>query len=571
MTGTTGSGETGAAGDVQWYIARDGQQHGPLSDAEIRLFVEGGHLRPTDLLWRPSFADWRPALQVFPPRAAAEPPLPAPTPTPQAVQPEVRPAAQPAAQTPSAAEPQQTQPRQPQPQSSPSPQPQSASTPAPAATAPTTASPGASAAMPQPGPAAGAMAARQPYGQQQPQPAPSMAPRAQMQAAPAASAQHAPRPGEATGRPAASAPSSTAVGPATGGRPATNGPRPNGNTTAGRSAAAPVPATEEPASRFGIKTMLLGALLIGVIGLSVWYIAYNKSDLMRMAGIGDKQADGKVPVVKADQAVKAALQKPTSPASVPATKPATAPAAAPVAPAAAPLAAAPVAPAAAVAEPPLDTAIIDGVLQKRPLWTLMKERFPEWYAERTKQAARLAVEKKPDRDVTKHLVEALVAHRRKNSDLALKASTGRHKAIATAFLDNLQALSGRSADTCYRFISQGETSPIVVDLINDISTAGPIEAQAIAIFEAVSEGKAQPVAHERPKKEDYDVLAAQLGKLGWSQADLQMFADPKALSAAAPARVCQMVRDWFKAHVDITDGAVQERLLFETLRPVVAG
>jgi hypothetical protein len=53
----------------QWYLARDGQQYGPLSDPELAKFVELGHLQPTDLLWREGFPDWRPALVVFPPSA----------------------------------------------------------------------------------------------------------------------------------------------------------------------------------------------------------------------------------------------------------------------------------------------------------------------------------------------------------------------------------------------------------------------------------------------------------------------------------------------------------------------
>jgi hypothetical protein len=53
---------------AQWYLARDGQQFGPISDAELGKFIELGHLQPTDLLWREGFPDWRPALVVFPPQ-----------------------------------------------------------------------------------------------------------------------------------------------------------------------------------------------------------------------------------------------------------------------------------------------------------------------------------------------------------------------------------------------------------------------------------------------------------------------------------------------------------------------
>jgi hypothetical protein len=56
----------GSSPRIEWYLARDGQQHGPLSEAEMRKFVELGHLRPTDLVWRSGFPDWRPAGSVLP-------------------------------------------------------------------------------------------------------------------------------------------------------------------------------------------------------------------------------------------------------------------------------------------------------------------------------------------------------------------------------------------------------------------------------------------------------------------------------------------------------------------------
>ena len=50
---------------IQWYLARDGQQYGPLTDVEMQKFNELGHLKSTDLVWRKGFADWRPAGAVF--------------------------------------------------------------------------------------------------------------------------------------------------------------------------------------------------------------------------------------------------------------------------------------------------------------------------------------------------------------------------------------------------------------------------------------------------------------------------------------------------------------------------
>jgi hypothetical protein len=55
-----------------WYLARGGQQYGPISEAEMAKLVELGHLEPTDLLWRDGFPDWRPAMLVFPPHAPAQ-------------------------------------------------------------------------------------------------------------------------------------------------------------------------------------------------------------------------------------------------------------------------------------------------------------------------------------------------------------------------------------------------------------------------------------------------------------------------------------------------------------------
>lgn len=71
---------SGPASQAQWYLARDGKQHGPISEAELIQFMEQGHLQPNDLVWREGFADWRPAMLVFPlrgsePAAARQAPL----------------------------------------------------------------------------------------------------------------------------------------------------------------------------------------------------------------------------------------------------------------------------------------------------------------------------------------------------------------------------------------------------------------------------------------------------------------------------------------------------------------
>src|SRR5262245_49777858 len=71
---------TAPASQIQWYLAREGQQYGPLSEAELAKFVELGHLQPNDLLWREGFPDWKPALVLFPPKPKPAPAAKRPAP-----------------------------------------------------------------------------------------------------------------------------------------------------------------------------------------------------------------------------------------------------------------------------------------------------------------------------------------------------------------------------------------------------------------------------------------------------------------------------------------------------------
>jgi hypothetical protein len=41
-----------------WYIARDGEIAGPITQAEFAEFLRRGHLRPTDLIWHDGLDDW---------------------------------------------------------------------------------------------------------------------------------------------------------------------------------------------------------------------------------------------------------------------------------------------------------------------------------------------------------------------------------------------------------------------------------------------------------------------------------------------------------------------------------
>ncbi len=57
---------TAQANDIQWYIARDGKQHGPLTDDEMGSLVAHNYLRLSDLIWRPGMPEWQSAPIAIP-------------------------------------------------------------------------------------------------------------------------------------------------------------------------------------------------------------------------------------------------------------------------------------------------------------------------------------------------------------------------------------------------------------------------------------------------------------------------------------------------------------------------
>ena len=52
-----------------WFISRDGQQHGPITEPEFRKLIELGHLKGTDFVWHEGALDWMPATQFLGRRA----------------------------------------------------------------------------------------------------------------------------------------------------------------------------------------------------------------------------------------------------------------------------------------------------------------------------------------------------------------------------------------------------------------------------------------------------------------------------------------------------------------------
>ena len=444
--------------ETQWYIARDGKQHGPLTDIEMRTFVAHNYLRQTDLIWRPGMAEWLSAPTVFPAVFATE-----------------------KSETPLA---------EPQPQPEPEP-----SYPHPMA-APTYADPVGSS-----GHDLDVMA-------------------------------------------------------------------------------------EPPAQRGVFKRAAMAAVAISIIGGGAFAFAMFREPITQYLSSESTPAtvDISAPVV-AEAPVSAEPPVVAAPESTAAPVEAAAPAVSVGAPADnAPSAtvetqtanlaspAAPEAPAQSVAvAPSIDGSQIDAKLQKIPAWALIKKDYPDWYVGHIAAAEKLSSEQKPDNEISLHLAQGLVALRRQNAEKALAASPDKLRRIATAFLDNLKALRSQSVTACYGFISKGETSPAVVQLVAAPDAGAPLHKQIAAVFEAISEGSKSPIKHDAAVKTDYDLLIKELGKLGWKEEDLQVFSNPALLAKREPDRVCKMVQEWFVAHLAVQDTGARDRLLYETLKPVVSG
>lgn len=426
--------------DVQWFIARDGKQHGPLSELEMKTFVSHNYLRAEDLIWRPGFSNWEPATTVFPAvfglaGAPYAPPEEAPAPAPAPVD---------------------TGGSGPFPQRAASPQPQ---------------------------------------------------PTYEVNLYP---------------------PHEDIILP-----------------------------PERARSGTG-KKLAIAAALVALLGGGAYIYATQRDQVTALtAGSGSASEP---PVIKAED---------TPPSSN---------APAPAAPAPDARSAAQTETAALTPPPPPGASTIgmtsdelDVKLQAIPLWVLLKREFPEWYSGQITAAPTVSGEGGPEIVLARHLAEGLVALRRKNAEKALASSAETLKRIASAFLENLKALQSQSVNACFGFIAKGETSPAVLDIMREPERATTLNSQAAAIFEAIAEGTKSPVTHERAGRSDYDMLIQELNKIGWKDEDLQTFSNPKALATRPPERVCQMVQDWFTAHLAVPDPGVQERLLVETLRPVVSG
>lgn len=430
----------GPVTETQWYIARDGKQHGPLTDIEMRTFVAHSYLRPGDLIWRPGMAEWMPAPQVFP--AAFQNTAPA-------------------------------------------------------------------------------------------EPAPV--------------AQQAPQPSLQNNAPVESDFDDAEAEDVT-----------------------------PPAST--LRRLMTAAAVITVIGGGAFALANYKEPLTRLVTGGDPATVTQPSTTVAESPPPAAEPAPV--AEAPAEEQHTAPAdaaaqagaveEAPPATADTQTAALP-SPEDPAAPPSIVGSKIDERLQKIPVWVLLKTEYPEWYVSNIAAAEKMAADKRPESEIATHLTQGIVTLRRQNSDKALLASADKLRNVASAFLANLQALQAQSVSACYGFISKGESSPAVVQMMQTPETATTFNAHVNAVFDAISEGTKTPTKHDVAIKTDYDTLIKELAKIGWKEDDLKTFSNPRLLSKQSPEQVCKMVLDWFVAHLAVKDKAVQDRLLYETLKPVVTG
>jgi hypothetical protein len=614
---------TGPAQPIEWYLARDNKQYGPLSDVELMKLVELRHLRELDLVWRAGFSDWTPAPIAFPQAfAQAEPPLeaaaPAAAPETGSAPPAHEPAPSEVAAKETAAPAPAPRPSDPAPQAAYQPTARAepvSQAPAPAkietlaeyrarqgarqealhAHAPVDQAAPAGPALraateaeaqraggdrsragsPQrrmwiapadPEPSAPSPTAAHQTASTQPHarldPGPSLLTHPQRQQ-PALDYGYAQRTGEPRPGPGLSPQPGFADrgGPQWPDQPKRE---PQFQLPSHDAHAQPqAPATlqpqmlddgdgydeEDPPRRprriLGLMAILtLLALMVAGIWIALMHPQLIRQP-MRALGLSGTSVSTPAEPSAARASSPASREQAASAAKLPTS--------------------------ASLKDFPESPTAIDELLQKGRLWSIVRGAFPEWYDERVREAARLVAEKKSDEAVTKHLIDALVALRRKNADHAFQASLPKLEQVARTFRDNLEVLTKHSHVACFALISSGESTRGMVTLFRDPAYGPSLQSGLAAVFEAVADGRANPRTNLPAKRSDYDMLTKELQALGWSEQDIGLFSDSEALAKTPPEQVCKLVREWFTAHLAIVDKEVRQRLLIESIKPVVAG
>jgi hypothetical protein len=214
---------------------------------------------------------------------------------------------------------------------------------------------------------------------------------------------------------------------------------------------------------------------------------------------------------------------------------------------------------------------IDATLQNTALWRVIKREFPDWYTERLNEAAALARDNKDDAVIGQLVARKLVELRRQQVANGLSAKLPMLKTVASAYYDTLTRLRKYNPEACSGFIKQGEAEPLIVALLQGSDQTAHLQALATVVFEAIADGRQVPRVHPRPSPAQYEMLANELTKRGWTQADFQLLTSKQGLAQAEPDKVCQLVQEFFGAQLALPDAEVQMRLLVDSLRPVFAG
>jgi hypothetical protein len=217
------------------------------------------------------------------------------------------------------------------------------------------------------------------------------------------------------------------------------------------------------------------------------------------------------------------------------------------------------------------TEAIDAGLQNTALWRVLKREFPDWYGKRLEEAATLAKENKDDAVIGQHVARKLVELRRQQVANGLSAKLPMLKTVASAYLDTLGKLRAQSPEACGGFVRQGEAEPLIVGFLQGSQHTAHLQALATAVFEAIADGRQVPRVHPQPSQTQYGMLAAELTKRGWTQADFKLLSSRQAMAQADAGKVCQLMHDFFAVQLELPDAELQMRLIVDSLRPVFAG
>ena len=518
--GTKGLGQMSvSAPQIEWYIARDGAQHGPISDVEMHKFVELGHLRAVDLVWCAHFTEWVSGAQAFPEHFKPNLPvqLAAPEPAPQA---SINKAPQ--ASIKQAPQGSVNQALQPSATQTPAPSPAMVPLPSAASSAAswTGAQPGNSRAQPN---FAGPQSAGQAVDESDWAAAmrsviqPDVKPHVSYDPAPAAPSYHL--------DPIASSQPLSHPHQA----PLQPGSAP-GTALRGRDHEPDEYVDDTPPRRGWLgRIAAIAAVLLIVSGLG-WIGWQNRSMISGASAIGS--------MITAKMSSAAPQETYRAP------------------------------PYEALGE---TRDLIDVSLQKSAVWRSLKRDFGDWYGERLVDIERMRTQKQDEKVISKFLADVIVTLRRRNAQIALQSSPEHLRGMASAFVLNLKQLASRDGQTCFGFISFGEANPFMLELSRTPAFAETLQKQLTAVFTAVADGRANRQVHAATRRSDYDTLTQELTTRGWTQQDLATFSDPQKLSASPPEKVCNLVQEWFTAQLGLKDTELQTRLLSESLKPLVGG